>query len=244
MRGLLFAAALRLWAPGESQATAEEARQAFEAGDYDRVVELSRQAYEETGEISFLYAQAHAERFRGNCEAALALYGRVLAANPTGEYAGFAQQGVRLCEEELATEPTTSEPEPEPQPEILPPPPQRVTEAASNQDPDADTNAQRPSPDVLGATLLSTGAVATAAGATLLVSGDFARRRANAAADEATHIEHRERSSRLVISGAVVGGVGVALLVGASIRYLTLRRSRASAAVVPYERGVAVVGRF
>ncbi len=220
MRDLLFAAALQLWAPGESQATAEEARHAFEAGDYDRVVELSREAYEATGEISFLYAQAHAERFRGNCEAALALYGRVLAANPTGEYAAFAQQGVRLCEEKLATESTEPNPEPEPEPDLQAEslPPRRDDKAAPPANPISDTEASRPSPDVLGATLLSTGAVATAAGATLLVSGDFARRRADTAGDEATHIEHRERSTRLTISGATVGGAGASPPVGAAVR--------------------------
>lgn len=236
----MFAAALRLWAPGESQEAAEEARQAFEAGDYDRVVELSRKAYAATGELSFLYAQAHAERFRGNCEAALALYGRVLAANPTGEYAGFAQKGVRLCEEELAAEGTVL-PEPEPEPV---PPPRVVEEPQPNPEPRAEQDTARPSPDALGAILLSTGAVATVAGASLLVSADFAGRRADNALDEATHIENLERTRTLTISGAIVGGVGVALLGGATLRYLTLHRSRRSASLIPYDRGVAVVGRF
>ncbi len=234
--------ALRLCAPGESQEAAEEARRAFEAGDYDRVVELSREAYEATGELSFLYAQAHAERFRGNCEAALALYGRVLAANPTGEYAGFAQQGVRLCEEELAANPTTPSPEPEPSPE--PPPPRVVEDTQPAPEPVTEQATRRSSPDILGAILLSTGAVATVAGATLLVSADFAGRRANNARDEATHIDNLERTRTLTISGAIVGGVGVALLAGATVRYLTLRRSRASASFIPYNRGVVVVGRF
>lgn len=244
MRGLLFAAALRLSAPGESLEAAEEARQAFEAGDYDRVVELSREAYEATGELSFLYAQAHAERFRGNCEAALALYGRVLAANPTGEYAGFAQKGVRLCEEDLAAQGTVlPEPEPEPEPEPVPEP--RVVEPTqSNPEPRTQEDSARPPPDVLGAVLLSTGAVATAAGVGLLVSAEIAGRRADNALDEATHIENLERTRTLTISGAIVGGVGVALLGGATLRYLTLRRSRRSASLIPYDRGVVVVGRF
>ncbi len=242
MRGFLFAAALRLAAPDESQTAAEAARAAFEAGDYDRVVELARDAYEATGELSFLYAQAHAERFRGNCDVALALYGRVLAANPTGEYAIFAQQGIRLCEQQLEAAPRQ---DPRAVGPTTQPPPPRVAEqptTPANERPTADS--PRPSGDVLGAVLLSTGAVAAVAGATLLVSADFARRRADAARDEATHIENLERTRALTISGAVVGSAGIALLVGATARYLTLRRTQASAALLPSDTGLVVTGRF
>lgn len=245
----MFAAALRLWAPGENgaaagdaaQAAAQEARQAFEAGDFDRMVTVSREAYEASGDLFFLYSQAQAERFRGNCEAAIALYGRILAAEPTGKYAELpdhARDGIHLCEEELAANPVPVEPKPEPPPPRVEDETPRAPEMPEPQD------RSRPSRDALGAVLLSTGVVATAAGATLLVSADFARRRANNADDEATHIDNLDRSRTLMISGAVVGGVGVALLAGATARYLVLRRSRASASLVPFGRGVAVVGRF
>ena len=254
MRGVFFALALRFVAPpdpaqpeGDPEAVVAEAeaeaRAAFDAKDFDRMVELSRDAYARTGDLRFLYAQAHAERLRGDCDTALGLYGRVLAANPTGTYADYAQKGVRLCEEEL----TKAPPKPEP-----PPKPAAVEEPGAD---DTDPVPQPPQPptapdtpgrrtDVTMAVLLSAGAIATVTGGTLLVSSDVSRRRANAAEDEATHIENLQRTRTFRISAAVVGSVGVALLGGALARVLVIRRGESQVVLLPDGLGARLSGRF
>ncbi len=211
---------------------AAEAQAAFEAGDYDRMLEISKQAYARSGNLAFLYAQAHAERFRGNCRDALGLYGRVIAADPDGPYAPLAREGIQICE----AEPEAAAPEPEAEPEPVEPPPPAPVEPA----PAAD----RRRPDPLGTALLATGAASAAASVVLFISGGVAANRADDAGDESTFDDARTRARGLMLGGGIAAGVAVALITGAGIRLSRVRRDRVAVRVSPEFVGLSVRSRF
>lgn len=214
--------------PHDEAALERAAQKAFAAERYDDTVRFAARAFELTGDVRHLYAQAHAERFRGNCSAALGLYARVMAAEPTSELGELARRGIQLCEEvdpavgsaPAATPPT--EPEPEPEPALAAP-----VGAPEDRPP-------RPRPrwirDPLGGTLLGTGVVAVAVGAGLWVQASADLRAADRADDEATFADARRRARGFRI-GAIVGfAAGGALLTGAVVRYgLVARKARPGA---------------
>lgn len=215
---------------------------AYEAGDFERVVELAAAAYALTGEVRHLYAQAQAEHARGNCAAALALYGRVLASDPDGELGGYAAEQIHRCEsrldQEAAVEEDTVQPEtPAPEPETSPVPPPDPPAVLDHD----ESKSKRVDP--LGTALLGSGLAVAAGGTTLTLLARSAANQARDTNDEATYTDHRNRWRGMLIGGSIALGVGGALLVGAAVRYGLVARSR-GVGVATTGTGLTLHGRF
>ncbi len=198
-----------------SEASLEtQAQEAFAAGRYDEVVALAAEAYARTGQIRHLYAQAHAERFAGHCDAALGLYARVMAAEPDSVLGQHAREGIKLCEQSLPREP----PPPEPvAPTVVAPTPAPTPTKA-------DTRARAGDP--LGGTLLGLGLAAFAASASLAVVSASHARRLDRADDERTLLDEQRKARGFEAGAITLGVVGTGLVVGGIIRLV--QRSRRS----------------
>lgn len=217
-------------------ALATEAQEAFDAGDYDRVVDVAQRAYALSGSLAFLYAQAHAERFRGNCREALGLYGRVLAADPSGPYAEVARKGITICE---------AQPDPEPDP--VPPPapiPEPEPKPESNPEPVEDTSPVRPRPDALGVGLVSAGAVSAVASIALFASGGVAAGQADTTDDEQTFVDARDRARNLLIAGGAVAGAAVVFSTLGAVRLVRKRREQVQVHLSGAYVGLSLRSRF
>lgn len=231
--------------PRSEEELERAAQAAFAAEDYAQVVSLAAEAYALTGALRHLYAQAHAERFAGDCQAALALYARVLAADPGGPFGSLSRDGIRLCEERLATEVEPPAPTPEPPPPAVPaattpaPPPVR------DDGPDEPRQERRWIADPVGGVVLGFGVAALAVGTGLAVAASSATRAAESAGDERDYAADRRRSRTLAVGGIASLAAGGLLVAGAAIRYATVaRRLRLSAGVSRYGIAVAVTRRF
>jgi hypothetical protein len=199
----------------EAEATVEEletrAQEAFQAGRYDEVVELAAEAYARTGEVRHLYAQAHAERFRGHCEEALALYARVMAADPDGVLGQHARDGIKLCEEQLAHAPA----------------PALTTDAVAKTPPATPPPTprdERRRPDPLGTVLVVLGAATLAVGASLAVLASSHARKLDRATDERTIVDEQRRARAFQGSAIGVSVLGTGLVIGGIVRLV--QRSR------------------
>ncbi len=234
--------------PSEGPTTEDElerqAQVAFSAGDYERVVELAAQAHAVTGALRHLYAQAHAQRFAGDCQAALALYARVLAAEPDGPFGTLSRDGIRLCESQLATQTPAPAPTPAPPPaEPSEPEPEPAQDVGDSQ-PDREER-DRWIEDPLGGVLLGVGVAGLAVGAGLSIAAGSVSRAAESADNETFYAGDRQRSRRLIAGGAVSFAVGGVLIVGAAARYAVVaRRLRLAAAIGSDGAWMAVTGRF
>lgn len=226
--------------PDQSDADALEraAQDAFAAGRYGDTVRFAARAYELTGDVRHLYAQAHAERFRGDCSAALRLYARVMAAEPDGDLGRLARRGVELCEEQGTTE--TPEPEPAPSPAPKPEPvtaptPDPASAATTGDDPSRDRSKPRHAArwirDPLGGALLGTGVAAVAAGAGLWVQSSAELRASDRADDEATFADARSRARGFRIGAIVAFCASGALVTSAAVRYGLVARAQRDTAV-------------
>lgn len=98
MRRLVAAVlALALGAPGvladpETSRTLYQAgKRKYQLGDYDRAIELFKQAYEEQPAPAYIYNIAQAYRLKGDCPHALRRYREFLAAKPGGALRGRVQ---------------------------------------------------------------------------------------------------------------------------------------------------------
>lgn len=192
--------------PTEAELEAR-AQQAFAAGRYDEVVELAAQAFALTGQLRHLYAQAHAERFRGNCNAALGLYARVLAADTDGVLGQHAREGIKLCEPSIIT----AAPEPPP-PVLASPPPPSIPPVS----PRADARPRRRDP--VGPLLLGAGVVGIAASASLAVVASIHALRLERASDERGVLDEQRRARAFEGAAIAVAVVGSGLLVGGIVR--------------------------
>ncbi len=213
------------------------------SGDIQGAIDIAIEAYAETNQRFFLYAQATLESKRGHCSAALPLYAKVLAQDPTGQTAEKAKLGYDECE---GREDTYVPPPPveEELPEPAPPPPVIVE---PEPEPEPAESAPSPFRDVTGGVLLGVGVAALATGGGLLSAYAVYDRRANAATDEASLAEAVADRNRLLLPGVITAGVGVALLSGAFIRYALVKREgtpTATASVTARSVGVSIRGRF
>lgn len=81
----------------DAEAAFQEAQAAFEAKDYDAVVEALARVYAIDPQPRILYAQAQAERFAGRCAKASPLYIAFLETRPEPETAELAQWNLSWC---------------------------------------------------------------------------------------------------------------------------------------------------
>lgn len=210
------------------------AESAYANGDYDDAAEKFGALYEETGDPVNQYRQAQALRLGGrDGEAADAYEAFITEANtllPTLDEAtretitlmiGNAEVQARGCRERAEPEPEPEpelEPEPEPEPEPSPPP-ARVDPPA----PQPLPAPVEPRADPLEIGLWTSGALTTAAGIALVATATF---RSNAAPSDSHDAWVQQHRSARIQQGVGFGvlGVGGALLTGAIVRTVILRR--------------------
>ena len=241
MRCILYSA-LWLGLSGPGKADTEAAYEAVKAevgaaiaeGDYDRAVAIAAEAYAETGDVRHLFAQAQAERQRGNCEAGKELYAQVLATplpkDPSYETLHeLARDGFRICEEELALVPP---PEPTPEPPAPTPTPTPVAPA-----PPKDTPPPRHRhwfADPAGVTLFATGIAGIAVGGVLHGRSSSVAANASEAPDEAGYAAELTQARRLLVGAVVSYSIAGALLLGATVRWAVVaRRGRREVSRLP-----------
>jgi hypothetical protein len=199
---------------------------AYGAHDYEAAVTLFKDAYALDPRPEVLFAWAQAERLSGDCESAIALYKKFLDGNPPPVQAEAAKIPLERCERSLPPKVVESPP-PAPAP---PQPPPAIVAAPPPPPPPAPRRFYQ---DALGDTLVGAGVVAAAVGVGLLAS-------AGSPDGAATWEEFQSRHDSAVArtrAGAIVAGVGAALVVGGVTRWVIWSGGGG-------ETGVAVAGRF
>jgi tetratricopeptide (TPR) repeat protein len=189
----------------------------FRVGNFEAALAEYRAAFELDRDAAHLYAMAAIEQQRGGCAAAIELYQQFIATEPPAEDIAAAEAAIEVCRDKLGiSEPVPPEPGP--------------TEAPVRRDPPppATTRVYRPFyRDVLGDAL----AVGGLAG--VITSGVFVVRARSAASsagepgrsqDEYDADWQRARDRRRV--AWIAGGIGVALIAGAVVRWVTADRWR------------------
>jgi hypothetical protein len=195
--------------PG-AESPGERAARHFAAEEWDEAIEALVEAYAQDPDPDYLYARAQAERFRGRCDVAIALYEHFLASEPSPQQRVDTERNIALCKTRLA-------PTPPPRVEADPQPPAPV---------DAPPPAAPRKPDAAAIVLVSLGAVAVAAGASLWIVGARTRDRAPRAADEQSYEQTARRGRALTVAGITLTSVGVATTIGGAIRFGVVARDR------------------
>jgi tetratricopeptide (TPR) repeat protein len=198
----------------------------YKEGKYGEAIGVLKKSYELDATPDALFALAQAERQSGDCKSAAVHYHQVLERMSDFNVAKFVQQNLALCEKDEPPKPVSPQP------------------AASDAKP-----APAPAPivrevrhvDKLGAVLLAGGALGLGAAGGLYVAASANR----AGADRArTFDDHETLSDRAAVQEKamfVAGGVGVALIGVAVVRWMRGgSKSSTDVAVVPTSTGGAV----
>jgi len=196
----------------------------YKEGKYVEAIGVLKKSYELDATPDALFALAQAERQSGDCKRAAVHYHQVLERMSDFKVAKFVQQNLALCEKDeppkpLPSQPAASEAKPAPAPIV-----REVRHV-----------------DKLGAVLLAGGALGLGAAGGLYVAANANR----AGADRArTFDDHETLSDRAAVQEKamfVAGGVGVALIGVAVVRWMRGGpKSSTDVAVVPTSSGGAL----
>lgn len=216
---------------------------AFEAEDYERAIPELKAAYALEPNPLLLYAWAQAERFAGRCGKAIELYRKFLESDPGPAQARLAETNILDCEAALSEE---RPPAPPPAPVITP-----------TEEPPSPPPEDEPPPEItpwyrdwVGGTLVGVGAASLVAGGVVFALGRRQASNADAARTEGEYIDEVDAARVKQITGAVLLGVGGALVLGGAIRWgVWSNRNKGTsveigAALHPSGRGLIVQGRF
>ena len=271
----LLIAGLATVAPTEGGTAAEHRERAqahFDAGDFAAAADELEAAFATDPDPRLLVAWGQAERFAGDCRAALELYRRFLDSDPAPAEREAVLGYAASCEESLAaneggtagavvqtdaadeseapsadseaTEPEDPTGAPPIEPEAEPTPTSQGTPS------DAELSRRPVAHDPAGGTLVGLGAGMLAIGAGLAIGAEIDDRRVDR---ETTHEAHQRRLDRAVVLSRVSWGafaLGGTLVVAGVIRYATLvarsakNRSTSSrvAPVVSFQSRTSMVG--
>ena len=199
IRAIAITTALVFAAPRNPHVDAGET--AYREGRWDDASTAFAAAYEETGDATFLYTRAQAERRAGRCEVAIDLYAKFLATHPPAEAELAARKYSDECRAAL------------PPPTATVPPPV-VTPAAVDDDPPPVVDRPPPRPwhrDPAGGILVGTGAAGLVAGAVTIGLAHREAGRAPDAGDDRDYQDRLDRARRLEIAGGTVLALGSAL---------------------------------
>lgn len=236
--------------PPPTGSAAWRAEEAYKDGRFADAAKAFGEAYEQTGKTNFLFAQAQAERFAGDCHAALTHYDEYLRSDDTSpEGREEAEGGGEECHEALEARGETwlapiAEPEPE---EPAPLSPEEPLRQDDETDPDEEPDDRPKWPrDKLAIGLVAGGAVVAGVGFALLGAGVRLDRGAGDAPTERTFETDLDRSVVFHRAGIGIAAVGGAVLLGGVIRWAIVakREKESSVALSPTPRGVVLSGRF
>ena len=199
---------------------------AYVAERWDEASLAFARAYVSTGDPTYLYTRAQAERRAGRCEAAIELYEEFLGTDPIDSARVAAEENIAACREQLpaiapslpSEDPTAASPD----------------EATPTVSPVVEAEARRAAPrrfyrDAAGDILVGLGLAASATGAALVAVGYRTANRADEAADDRAFGLDLDRAQTLERAGAVTLGLGGALLVAGIVRWILVERRFARA---------------
>ena len=159
---------------------------------------------EATLPATFVVRWGDAERTLGRCDEAMASYRRALRRKATDDETEAARDGIEACKPPL--------------PRIETPPPEPI---------ELDEGPRPRQRDRLSPILFGTGAgLAIVGGA--LIGGSVARARGADQADEQRYRDQTRQANALLATGITVAGVGVGVLLTATVRWVILRQRGAS----------------
>ncbi len=213
-----------LFVLGPAAGSLAEATEAFEEERWADAAVAFRRVYEADPKPKYLYAQAQALRFDGNCEGAIDVYEAFIEASESAEADAYGAEAIEVCRAELDDEP---EPEPEPEAEPEPPPP---TIAQPELAPPPDEVKQAPSATVWYRDRLAHGL--SWSGVALSVAGGvmvgLAQQRARVAEQQSSEVGYRqalENASVLNVTGFTALGLGATLIAGGVVRFIVVSRT-------------------
>jgi len=199
--------ALTLVAPSQTPDVGElvaAGEAAWREARWDDASDAFAKAYAATHEPAYLYARAQIERMAGRCPQAVPLYRDYLATEPSENARAAVLGHIAECEPEPAPQ--------RPPPPVVAPPPATTREVA-------------PAPrrpwyrDPWGGSLVGVGVAGALAGGILVGLAYRGARDAEEASTDAAFGEAYGRAQTLEHSGAIVLGLGGALIVAGVIRW-------------------------
>jgi len=228
----------------EAKAHLERGTELFKSGDFDAAIEEYRKGYAKEEDPVFLYAWAQAELRQEHCAPAVKLYRKYLETNPPEASAEAARQGILECADKLAAD------EAPPAPSDTPAEP--ATEPTTpDEDPVDEPKQPRQkkwSRDPLAISLTTVGIALVGAGVGVLAAGIVQKKKAM---ENYGEFDKRQGPARnMQIAGAVVLGVGAAVLVGGIVRFAVLgarakkQRTSVDAMLAPGIAGIRLSGKF
>lgn len=217
------------------RAAEREAEAALVEERFDDASAALARAYAISKDRKHLFLQAKMERAAGRCSVAIALWESYLDTAPSQKLGDAASRNIEACREELAeAEPVApvvvADPPPEDPPEVI--------------EPEPAAPAPSPKPDGLAIGLVVSGAVGVAIGGALIGTAYQVNARAPMAGSDLAFEEERSKAQRREVAGAVVIGVGAALLLGGAIRFAILRSRRAKTQARLVPTGLGLTAKF
>jgi tetratricopeptide (TPR) repeat protein len=199
---------------------AARAERHFAAGEYEAAIAALEEAYAAEPDRAFVFAMGSAWQALGKCDEAVEQYERFLDTQPPVEQAGKARERIASCRPDEAPPPVVAQPrvvEPveEPREPVLAP---AVDERR--------TDGRPWHRDPVGGTLLGIGLAAAVGGTTLEIVGARRRIGADDAMGEGEFRTQLRQSNVMQGVGIGLAVTGGALIVGAVIRYVLVRRGR------------------
>lgn len=219
----------------------------FEQQDFEGALEDFEASYKRERHPVTLGAMAQATNKLYGCRKAVPLF-RELSRMVEQDSAAYewAQEAIVYCADKMVEE------------DDRPPPPEFVETPEDDEDDDvlepegetigADDGEERPwFKDPLAAVLVGVGAIGVGTGVGLLARAGVEE--GEPAANYEKFVQQTDRVEKMRIAGAVVAGVGGALLIGGVVRWAVLgarqnARPRASAMMLDRGGGVVFSGRF
>lgn len=222
---------LALAAPGllsnpEAKAKFQEAQEAFRTEDYDAAAAAVEAAYIIEPQPMLLYPWAQAERSRGNCGAAVELYGRFLESDPPEAAATPARENMERCQEQLDAEAAEEEEiiediEDDDLEEDLEPDPAPIPAPVTTDD---QPKAKAWYKDPLGGVLVGVGVAGVGAGVGLMVVASSSAGKAPEQDSHQGYLDERDRATGLRNGGAIALSIGGALVLGGVVRYVLVAK--------------------
>lgn len=181
-------------------------------------------AYEATGDATFLYTRAQAEKRAGRCETAIELYEAFIESAPPAKAETSARELIEECKAELP-EPPPAEVSPVPDPTAGDP---TLADSPASPTPTPATTTDEPTPtrpwyrDPWGGVLVGAGVAVAATGGVLVGVAHARADDAGDAPDDRAFGDELQGARRLETGGAIALGVGGALLVAGIVRWAVL----------------------
>ncbi|MBA3465566.1 MAG: hypothetical protein H0T46_36885 [Deltaproteobacteria bacterium] len=202
---------------GDAAADKSKARALFKQGideykakQYDAAAATLAKSYELDPKPDALFAQAQAERLAGRCAQAVVHYHKLLATSTDLPTIKAVQTNLALCPQQPEPAPVIVEPTPDVPAPAPPPPPQIVTTTVVREVPRSDK---------LATFLFAGGMLAVGGGVGLYIASKGALDDADHARTLDDHEQFTDRAKTERMLSFVAGGVGLAMITVAIIRW-------------------------